>query len=99
MFFLSETFLDSFVLPNNEKLYRKRYKFIRADTPSHNKNGCMGICYKKLLNVRSVEVKSLNKCVILEVPIKIKRIFVVPLYKCHHQMIFVKLNLKVEYPL
>ena len=52
---LSETFLDSSIPPNYERLYMKGYKLIRADNPSDRKKGGVGIYYKEFVVVRSVE--------------------------------------------
>ena len=96
MFCLSETFLDSSIPPNNERLYMKGYKLIRPDTPSNSKKGGVGIYYKEFLAVLLVGVKNLNECV--EMSIKIKRRYVVSLHKCHHHIIFLKVNTQIEYP-
>ena len=74
---LLETFLDSSIPSNDERLYMKGYKLIRADNPSDSKKGDVGIYYKEFLAVRPVEVKNLNECLIFEVSIKNKRGYVV----------------------
>ena len=82
----SETFLDSSIPTNDEKLNIKGYKLIRADNPCDSKKGSVGIYYKELLVVRPVEVKNLNECVIFEVFIKNKRGYVVSLYRSPSQI-------------
>ena len=82
---LSETFLDSSIPPNNERLYIEGYKLIRADNYSDSKNGSASIHYKEFLAVRSVEVKNLNECVIFEVYIKNKKGCLVSLYRSPSQ--------------
>ena len=72
MICLSETLLDSSIPSNYERLYNKAYKLIRADNPSHSKKSSVGIYYKEVLAVCSVEVKSLNECIMFEVYIKKK---------------------------
>ena len=78
MFCLSETFLDSSIPTNDERLNMKGYKPIRAD-------GGVDIYYKEFLAVRPAEVKNLNECVIFEVSIKKKRGYVVSLYRSPSQ--------------
>ena len=85
MICLSETFLDSSIPTNDERLTTKGYKLIRADNPSDSKKGVVGIHYKQFLAVRPVEVKNLNECVIFEVSIKKKRGYVVSLYRSPSQ--------------
>ena len=77
MICLSETFLDSSIPTNDETLNTKGSKLRRADNPSDNKKGGVGIYYKEFLPVRPVEVKTLNECIIFEVSIKKKRGYVV----------------------
>ena len=74
---LLETFLDSSIPSNDERLYMNGYKLIRADNPSYSKKGDVGIYNKEFLAVRPVEVKYLNECLIFEVSIKNKRGYVV----------------------
>ena len=69
MICLSETFLDSSIPTNGEKLNMKGFKLIRADNPNDSKKGGVSIYYEEFLAVRPVEVKNLNECVIFEVPI------------------------------
>ena len=76
MICLSETFLDSSIPTNDEKLNMKGYKLIRVDNPSDS---------EKFLGVRPVEVKNLNERVIFEVSIKNKRGYVVSLYRSPSQ--------------
>ena len=85
MICLSETFLDSSIPTNDERLNMKEYKLIRADNPSDSKIGGVAIYYKEFLAVRPVEVKSLNEWVIFEVSIKNKRGYVVSLYRSPSQ--------------
>ena len=52
MICLSETFLDSSIPSNDERLNMKGYNLIRADNPSDGKKGYVGIYYKEFLTVR-----------------------------------------------
>ena len=85
MICLSETFLDSSIPSNDERLNMKGYKLIRADNPSDSKKDGVGIYYKEFLAVRPFEVKNLNECLIFEVSIKNKRGYVVSLYRSPSQ--------------
>ena len=46
MICLSETFLDSSIPSNDERLNMKEYKLIRAENPSDSKRGGVRIYYK-----------------------------------------------------
>ena len=82
---LSETFLDSSIPTNYDRLNMKGYKLIRTDNPSNSKRGGVGIYYKEFLAVHPVEVKNLNECVLFEVSIKKERGYVVSLYRSPSQ--------------
>ena len=62
MIYLSETFQDSSILTNDERLNMKGYKLVKADNSSESKKGDVGIYQKEFLAVRPVEVKNLNEC-------------------------------------
>ena len=85
MICLSETFLDSSISTNDERLNMKGYKLTRADNASDSKKGGVGIYYKEFLAARPVEVNNVNECVIFEVSIKNKRGYVVSLYRSPSQ--------------
>ena len=80
-----ETFLDSSIPSNDERLNMKGYKLTRANNPSESKKGGVGIYYKRFLAVCPVEVKNLNECLVFEVSIKNKRRYVVSLYRSPSQ--------------
>ena len=87
----SETFLDSSIPTNDERLNMKGYKLIRADNPrlksqSDRKKFGVDIYFKEFLAVRPVEVKNLNECLIFEVTIKNKRGYMVSLYRSPSQI-------------
>ena len=73
MIYLSKTFLDFSIPPNDEGLYMKVYKLVRTGIPSYSKKS------KEFLAVPPVEVKNLNERLIFEVPIKNIRGYVVSL--------------------
>ena len=81
MICLSETFLESSIRTNDERLNMKGYKLIRPDNPSDSKTGGVSIYYNEFLAVRLAEVENLNECVIFEVSIKNKRGYEVSNYK------------------
>ena len=81
MICLSESFLESSIPPNDERLYIKGYNLVRADNSSDSKKDDVGIYYNKLLAARLVEVKSLKECVIFHVSIKSEKRYVVSLYR------------------
>ena len=85
MMCLSETFLDSSIPTDDERLNMTGYKLIRADNPSDSKKGGEGIYYNESLAVPQFEVKNLNECRIFEVSIKNKREYVVSLYRSPSQ--------------
>ena len=43
MIYLFETFLDSSLLTNDERINMKGYKLVKADNPSESKKGSVGI--------------------------------------------------------
>ena len=81
MICFSETFLDSSIPTNDEKSNMKGYKLIKADNPSDNQKGGVGIYYKKSLAVCPVEVENLNECIIFKVSIKNKKGYISSLYR------------------
>ena len=85
MICLSETFLDSSIPSDNERLNMKGYKQIRADNPNNSKKGGVGIYYEEFLAARPVKVKNPNICLIFEVSIKNKRGYVVSPYRSPSQ--------------
>ena len=85
MISLSETFLNSSIPSNDERLNMKGYKLIRADNPNDSKKGRVGIYCKEFLAVRPIEVKNLNECLIF-VSAKNKRVCVVSLYRSASQI-------------
>ena len=85
MISLSETFLNSSIPSNDERLNMKGYKLIRADNPNDSKKGRVGIYCKEFLAVRPIEVKNQNECLIF-VSAKNKRVCVVSLYRSASQI-------------
>ena len=73
---LSETFLDSTIPLNDERLYIKGYSMIRADHPSNKKRRGVCIYYKGyLLLNRKIDVCKLNECIVTEIIVNNERYF------------------------
>ena len=81
MVYISETFLDSSILTNDERLNMKGYKLVKVDNPSESEKAGVGIYQKEFLAVRPVEVKNLNEYLTFEMSIKNKRRYGVSLHK------------------
>ena len=60
MICLSQTFLDTSIPTNDERLNMRGYKVIRANNPSDNKKGDVGIIYEQFLAVCPGKVKNLS---------------------------------------
>ena len=63
---LSETFLESKTLPDEDNLDISGYNLVRSDQPSNSKRGGVCIYYKVTLPLRVINVNYLNECVRLE---------------------------------
>ena len=63
---LSETYLDSNILPDDSNLEIPGYNLVRSDHPSNKK--CVGVCiyYKGYLPLRIININYLNECVRFE---------------------------------
>ena len=64
--FLSETFLESKTLPDEDNLDISGYNLVRSDQPSNSKRGGVCIYYKETLPLRVINVNYLNECIRLE---------------------------------
>ena len=60
MICLSQTFLDTSIPTNDERLNMRGYKVIRANNPSDNKKGYVGIICEQFLAVCPGKVKNLS---------------------------------------
>ena len=74
---LSETYLDSSVHYDDPKSNLCCYKLVGADNLSKNKRGGAGICFKETRAVRQVTINILKVCILLEVFIRKKRIWII----------------------
>ena len=70
---LSETFLNSEILSNNENLVIPGYNIVRNDHPSDTKRGGVCVYYKQSLPLRVLDLNYLEECIIFEVNIENKQ--------------------------
>ena len=81
---LSETFLNSDYVENDERTRLEGYAMIRSDHPSDRKRGGVCIYYKESLPfIRRDDLTSLNECVVGE--IKVKNYKVTCIYRSPNQ--------------
>ena len=73
MTYLSKSYLDSSVSSDNDSLYIKDYKLVRADHPRHVKRGSVCVYFKESLPTRSLPNPYLKECLFFEVSINNKR--------------------------
>ena len=83
---LSESFLDSSILTENNNLKINGYKMVRADHPNNVKRG--GVCAytRESLSVRNFTNSYLNECLTLEVTISNKKGYVITFYRSPSQI-------------
>ena len=60
---LSETYLDSKTLPDDDNLHILGYNFVRYDHPFNSKRGRVCIYYKETLSLRVIIVNYLSRCI------------------------------------
>ena len=60
---LSETFLDSGVLPDDNNLEVPRYNLVRVGNPTNNKRGGVCIYYRNSLTLKEIVDQFLNECI------------------------------------
>ena len=83
---LTETFLDSTIPLNDERLYIKGYSMIRADHLSNTKRGDVSIQDKEYLPlIRKVDICKLNECFLTEITVNNERCFLTCLYRSPNQ--------------
>ena len=63
---LSETFLNSEILTDDENLQIPGYSIARVDHPSNIKRGGVCVCYKTSLPLKLLDIKYLQECINLE---------------------------------
>ena len=85
MICLSESYLDSSASFNNDNLYIKDYKLLRADHPWNVKRGGACVYFKESLPVSCLPNPYLKECLIFEVSINNKKGYVVSMYRSPSQ--------------
>ena len=82
---LSESFLDSSILTENNNLKINGYKMVRADHPNNVKRG--GVCayVRETLPFRNFSNSYLSECLTLEVTISNRKGYVITLYRSPSQ--------------
>ena len=66
---LSETFLDSSILIDDDNLQIPGYSSVRADHPSNTKRGGVLLYCKSFLPIKLIDVNYLNECISFELRI------------------------------
>ena len=77
---LSESYLDSSVSSDNDNLYIRDYKLVRAHHPGNIKRRGACVYFKESLPVRCLPKPYLKECLIFEISIDNKRDYVVSIY-------------------
>ena len=85
MICLSESYQDWSVPSDNDSLYIRDYKLVRADTSGNIKRGDVCIYFKEFLPVQCLPNPYLKECLIFEVSINSKRGYVVSMYRSPSQ--------------
>ena len=71
---LSETFLDSSIPIDDNRLSVPGYSMMRSDHPSNTKRGGVCLYYKKHLPIiRRDDISNLQECLVTEITVKNKR--------------------------
>ena len=82
---LSETYLDSTVLLDDDNLVIFGYNLIRSDHPSNTKRGGVCLYYKSYLPLRVLNISYLKECLNFELKIDDKSCNFIALYKSPSQ--------------
>ena len=82
---LSESYLDSIVSSDNDNLYIRDYKLVRADRRGNIKRGGVCVSFKESLPVSCLPNPYLKQCLIFEVSINNKRGYVVSMFRSPNQ--------------
>ena len=85
MICMSQSYLDLSVSFDNDNLYVKDYKLVRADHPGNVKSGGVWVYFKESLPVSCLPNPYLKECLIFEVSINNKRGYVVSIYRSPSQ--------------
>ena len=82
---LSETYLDSNILPDDGNLEIPGYNLMLSDHPSNKKRGGVCIYYKSYLPLRIIDINYLNECVRFELMVGDKLCNFIALYRSPSQ--------------
>ena len=85
MISLSKSYLDSTVSSDNDNIYIRDYKLVRADHPGSIKRGGVCVYFKESLPVSCLPNPYLKECLTFEVSINNKRGYVVSMYRSPSQ--------------
>ena len=83
--FLSETYLDSCNLPDDDNFNRPGYNVVRANHPSNTKIGGVCIYFKKSLPLKVLDIKMSQECINFEIKIADKTGNFISLYRSPSQ--------------
>ena len=65
---LSETYINNSYHTDDDQLALPGYDLIRADNPSHTKSEVIYNYYRETLPVKVINVNTLSKCLIFDLP-------------------------------
>ena len=83
---LSETFLNSSLDSEDDRLKIEGYNLIRSDHPSDSKKGGVCVYYKEHIPlVRRDDLCTLSNCLVTEIRLENKKCFLICLYRSHSQ--------------
>ena len=82
---LSETYLDSNILPDDSNLKIPSYNLVCSDHPTNKKRGGVCIYYKSYLPLRIININYLNECVRFELMVGDKLCNFIALYRSPSQ--------------
>ena len=82
---LSETYLDSNILPDDSNLNIPGYNLVRSNHPSNKKRGGVCIYYKSYLPLRIIDINYLSECVRFELMVGDKLCNFIALYRSPSQ--------------
>ena len=82
---LSDSYLNSTILSNDQNLCLDSYKLICSDHPKNIKQGGVCIYYREILPVKVIQINYLSECLVCEINYDNKNIFIVTLYRSASQ--------------
>ena len=82
---LSETYLDSSNLSDDDNFYLPGYNLVRADHPSNAKKGGVCIYFKNSLPLKVLDIQLLQECINFEIKIADKTCNFISLYRSPSQ--------------